>query len=168
MKNTKAFLVFVVLLIAGSISAYAGGLFDSNANKTGQTQSTAQTQTTTTAQQSPEPAQTQTQTPAQVGGTSSFVTKDGEVWAGETRDGITYGLVFQSDGKVFDVVKMDGTWTSQRQNGTWRGNTWGNWTLSVTGSTLTCSYSYTNDEGEKRTSTDTYTKETGQEITMYH
>jgi hypothetical protein len=97
------------------------------------------------------------------GGTSAFITKDGEVWA----DG-TWGLIFQSDGKVFDVRLMSGTWYSQRQNGTWKGNTWDDWTLSVNGNTLTCSYSYTDDEGEKRTDTTTYTKVTGQNVEIRH
>ena len=104
------------------------------------------------------------------GGTPDFVTKDGEVWAGETRDGNTTGLFFRQDGKVFDVFydKDADCWVSQRQNDTWMGNTWKQWTLSVSDNTLTLSYSYTNDEGEKRTSTETYTKETGQNIVIRH
>ena len=99
------------------------------------------------------------------GGTPAFVTRDGEVWADDT-----WGLIFQSDGKVFDVRKMGGSWFSQRQNGTWTGNTWDGKTLSVNGNTLTLSYvSYIDDEtGEERISTDTYTKETGQNIEIRH
>ena len=102
------------------------------------------------------------------GGTPTFVNKDGEVWAFEDDD--TWGLIFQSDGKVFDVRKMGGSWFSQRQNGTWTGNTWDGKTLSVNGNTLTLSYvSYIDDEtGEERISTDTYVKETGQNIEIRH
>ena len=101
------------------------------------------------------------------GGTPDFVTKDGEVWADDT-----WGLIFQSDGKVFDVIydKEDDCWVSQRQNGTWTGNTWDGKTLSVSGNTLTLSYvSYIDDEtGEERISTDTYIKVTGQDVVIRH